>query len=144
MDGVHVNSSFGGGTVDHLTAALSVTFPALASAMTAQGGSSLGSVLSGGLTLSQAGSNEVKATLNLPLIGSQTAVWKITTQPGSSEITLQMVSGSGLLPSSVLGSLGTINLPVQSLPFGLSMQSISVTPAGVTGTFTGQNTHFGS
>jgi hypothetical protein len=76
MDGVHVNSALNGGTVNHLTANLSVTFTALASAMTAQGGSSLGSALSGGLTLSQAGSDEVKATLNLPLIGNQVAVWK--------------------------------------------------------------------
>ena len=38
MSGVHVNSSFQGGTVDHLNGTMTVTFPALASAMTSQAG----------------------------------------------------------------------------------------------------------
>lgn len=140
LDSVHVDSSLSSGVISHLTAALSVTFPALASAISSQSGD-LGSLL-GSLTLSAAGPGEVEATLDLPLVGKQTAVWKVTTQPGSDEITLQMVSGNGVLPTDVLSALGTINLPVQSLPFGLSIQSISVTPSGLTGTFTGQNVHF--
>lgn len=36
MTGVHVNSSFQSGTVDHLNGTMTVTFPALANAMTSQ------------------------------------------------------------------------------------------------------------
>jgi hypothetical protein len=141
MSGVHVSTSFKSGTIDHLSGTIDVTFAALANAMTSQAGG-LASALGGaGLTLSQAGPDEVKATLDL-VITSGTAVWRIT-RTGPHEISVQLVSSTGLT-SSLLGSIGNINIPLPSLPVGLSIQSISVTPNGLIGSVTGQDVKFGS
>jgi hypothetical protein len=140
LNGVHVHSGYNGATVDQLTATIDVTFAALANAMTSEAGASaLGNL---GLNLSAAGSDEVKSTLNLE-IASETVVWRVTPVDGD-KISLQMVSDSGVIPSSLLKSIGTITIPLPPLPLGLSLQSISVTPAGATGTATAQNVSFGS
>jgi len=140
MTGVHVDSSFNGGTVSHLNGTMTVTFAALANAMTSQAGA-LGSLAGAGLSLSRAGDDEVKATLNL-LVTSGTAVWRVT-RTDHNEISIQLVSSSGLT-SSLLNGIGNITVPLPSLPMGLSIQSISVTPSGLVGTVTGQNVSFGS
>ena len=137
MNGVHVNSSFNGGHVDRLNGTMDVTFTALANAMSSQAGG-LGALGNFGLTLTQAGPDEVKSSLD-PL-GS--AVWRVT-RTGHNEINVHLVSSSGLT-SDLLSSLGDINLPLPALPLGLSIQSVSVTPSGMVGTVTGQNVSFGS
>jgi hypothetical protein len=139
MNGVHVNSSFKSGTIDRLNGTIDVTFAALANAMTSQAGG-LGSLASSGLTLTQAGPNEVKATLDL-VVTSASAVWRVT-RTGHNVINIHLVSQSGLT-SGLLSSLGDINVPLPSLPVGLSIQSISVTPNGLVGTVTGHNVSFG-
>lgn len=141
LNGVHVTSGYNGATVDQLNGTISVTFAALANAMTSQAGA-LSSVASGGLSLSAAGGNEVKATLNL-LVASETAVWQVTST-GDNGIHLHLVSSGGVLPSSLLDSIGNITIRVPPLPLGLSIQSISVTAAGLVGTVAAQNVHFGS
>ena len=142
MTGVHVNSSFQSGTVDHLYGTMIVTFPALANAMTSQAGA-LGSLISSGLTLSDAGNNEVKASLNLlGGLASGTAVWKVT-RSGVSDINVQLVSSSGI-GSSALSGISDITVPLLKLPMGMTIQSISVTPTGLTAVVTGQNVSFGS
>jgi LmeA-like phospholipid-binding len=142
MKGVHVNSSFNGGTVDQLNGTMTVTFTALANAMTSEvGGGALSSLGGAGLTLTDAGNNEVKSTLNL-VVTSGTAVWQVS-RTGHDEINLRLVSSSGLT-SSLIGSLGNVTVPLPSLPMGLSIQSVSVTPSGLVGTVTGQNVSFGS
>jgi len=139
MSGVHVNTSFNSGTIDRLNGTIDVTFAALANAMTSQAGG-LASALGGaGLTLTQAGPNEVKATMDL-VVTSGTAVWRIT-RTGHNVINIHLVTSSGDL-SSVLGAIQDINVPLPSLPVGLSIQRISVTPNGVVGTVTGQNVKF--
>lgn len=139
MSGVHVNLSFNSGTIDHINGTIDVTFTALANAMTSQAGG-LASALNGaGLTLTQAGPNEVKATIDL-VVTSGTAVWRIT-RTGHNVINVSLVTSSGDL-SSVLGAIQDINIPLPSLPVGLSIQSISVTPNGLVGTVTGQNVKF--
>ena len=140
MNGVHVNSSFNGGSVDSLNGTLSVTFAALANAMTSEAGG-LGSLGGAGLTLSQAGNDEVKATLNL-VITSGTAVWRVT-RTSSGDISIHLVSSSGLT-SSLLSGLGNITIPLPHLPLGLTIQSINVTSSGLVGTVTGHNVSFGS
>jgi hypothetical protein len=110
--------------------------------MTSEAGG-LASALGGaGLTLTQAGPSEVKATMDL-VVTSGTAVWRIT-RTGHNVINIHLVSTSGDLSSvsSVLGAIQDINVPLPSLPVGLSIQSISVTPTGVVGTVTGQNVKF--
>jgi len=140
MTGVHVNSSFNGGTVDNLAGTLSVTFAALANAMTSQAGS-LGSLGGAGLNLSQAGNDEVKATLNL-VITSGTAVWRVS-RTANGDIGIHLVNSSGLT-SSLLSGLGDITIPLPHLPLGLTIQNISVTPSGLVGTVTGHDVSFGS
>jgi hypothetical protein len=140
MKGVHVNSSFNGGTVDDLNGTMNVTFAALASAMTQQVGA-LGQLAGAGLNLSQAGPNEVKATLDL-VVTSGTAVWRVS-RTGRNDISIQLVNSSGLT-SSLLSGIGNITIPLPSLPLGLSIQTISVTPTGLVGTVTGHNVSFGS
>ena len=141
MNGVHVNSSFKSGTIDRLTGTIDVTFTALASAMISQAGGLGGALGSTGLTLTQAGPSEVKANLDL-VVASATAVWRVTST-GHNEISVHLVSSSGLT-SGLLGSVGDINIPLPSLPVGLSIQSVSVTPNGLVGNVTGQNVKFGS
>jgi LmeA-like phospholipid-binding len=142
MTGVHVNSSFQSGTIDHLHGTMAVTFPALANAMTSQAGA-LGSLISSGLTLSDAGNNEVKASLNLlGGLASGTAVWKVTRTSGN-EISVQLVSSSGI-GSAATSGISDITVPLPKLPLGMTIQSISVTPTGLTAVVTGQNVSFGS
>ncbi len=140
MMGVHVDSSFSGGTVDSLNGTLSVTFAALANAMSSETGA-LSSLTGAGLSLSQAGPDEVKATLDL-VVTSGTAVWRVT-RTDHNEISIQLVNSSGLT-SSLLSGIGNITIPLPSLPMGLSIQDISVTPAGLVGTVTGHDVSFGS
>ena len=139
MNGVHVNTSFKSGHIDRIHGTIDVTFAALANAMTSQVGA-LGSLGGAGLTLTQAGPSEVKATLDL-VITSGTAVWRVT-RTGHNVINIHLVSASGLT-SGLLGSVGDINVPLPALPVGLSIQRISVTPNGLVGTVTGQNVKFG-
>jgi LmeA-like phospholipid-binding len=142
MTGVHVNSSFQGGTVDHLNGTMTVTFPALANAMTSQAGA-LGSLVGSGLTLSDAGNNEVKTSLNLlGGLASGTAVWKVT-RTGHNDLHVQLVSSSGI-GSSVLSGISDITVPIKSLPLGLTIQTINVTPTGLVAGVTGHNVGFGS
>ena len=142
MTGVHVNSSFQSGTVDHLNGTMTVTFPALANAMTSQAGN-LGSLISSGLTLSDAGNNEVKASLNLlGGLASGTAVWKVT-RTGGDDINVQLVSSSGI-GSAAAGEISDITVPLPKLPLGMTIQSISVTPTGLVAAVTGHNVSFGS
>jgi len=140
MNGVHVNSSFNGGSVDQLNGTLNVTFAALANAMTSQAGA-LGSLGGAGLTLSQAGNDEVKATLNL-VITSGTAVWRVS-RTDNGDISIALVSSTGLT-SALLGGIGNITIPLPKLPLGLTIQNISVTPSGLLGTVTGHDVSFGS
>ena len=142
MTGVHVNSSFQSGTIDHLHGTMTVTFTALANAMSSQAGD-LGSLIGSGLTLSDAGNNEVKASLNLlGGLASGTAVWEVT-RTGDNEIHIQLVSSSGI-GSAAASEISDFTVTLPSLPLGMTIQSINVTPAGLTAVVTGQNVNFGS
>ena len=142
MTGVHVNSSFQSGTIDHLNGTATVTFPALANAMTSQAGA-LGSLVGSGLTLSDAGNNEVKASLDLlGGLASGTAVWKISVT-GHNNIHIQLVSSSGI-GSAAASGISDITVPRVALPLGMTIQSIAVTPTGLVAVVTGHNVSFGS
>jgi DUF2993 family protein len=140
MKNVHINGAFSGGSVGTLNGTASITFTALANAMTSEAGS-LGQLANAGLTLSAAGPNEVKATLNVVVV-SGTAVWRVT-RTASNEINISLVSAGGL-PTSLLSPLSDVTVQIPKLPLGLKIQSISVTPNGLVGTLTGQNVSFGS
>jgi hypothetical protein len=140
LKNVHINGAFSGGTIDSLNGTASITFTALANAMTSQAGS-LGQLANAGLTFSAAGPNEVKASLNV-VVFSGTAVWRVA-RTGDNDINIQLVSSGGL-PSSLLSPVSDITLRLPSLPLGLKIQSISVTSSGLAGTLTGQDVSFGS
>jgi LmeA-like phospholipid-binding len=139
LNQVLVDSSFSSGTISQATGNADITFAALSSAMTSQS-SGLQSVVSGVLTLSAAGPNEVKAAVGVAGIGV-TAVWRITLA-GPKAINIQLVPG-GSLPSQLLGGNSTIILTLPGLPMGLHLASINVTPSGVVASVTGQNVSFG-
>jgi hypothetical protein len=140
LKNVHINGAFSGGTIGTLYGTASITFTALANAMTSQAGS-LGQLANAGLTFSAAGPNEVKASLNV-LVFSGTAVWRVTRTAGNA-INIRLVSAGGL-PSSLLSPVSDITLNLPKLPLGLTIQSISVNSSGLVGVLTGQNVSFGS
>lgn len=141
LNGMHLNSGFSSATIDHLTGSVFITFPELSNALTSQAGD-LGSLLGGGgLTLSAAGRNEVKASVDL-LITSGSATWRIT-QAGGHEIDARLVASSGL-PSELLSSVSNIKLHLPALPLNLSIQSLSVTPEGITGQLSASHLTLGS
>jgi hypothetical protein len=140
LKNVHINGAFSGGTIGTLYGTASITFTALANAMTSQAGS-LGQLANAGLTFSAAGPNEVKASLNV-VVFSGTAVWRVTRTSGN-DINVQLVSTGGL-PSSLLSPVSDITLHLPTLPLGLKIQSISVNSSGLVGVLTGQNVSFGS
>jgi hypothetical protein len=101
----------------------------------------LGNLLSSsGLTLSAAGPDEVKASLNL-LVASGSATWRVSRLSGR-ELQIRLVSSSGV-PSSALSSLQTINIPIPKLPLGVKIDSVHITPQGVVGHISGRNLAFG-
>lgn len=140
LNRVLVNPSFNGGTVTSLNGNADITFTALGSAMSSEAGA-LSQLVSGTLSLSAAGSDEVKATLGVDGFGA-TAVWRVTTTAPRT-IYIQLVS-SGSIPSQLVSGIGTIKITLPGMPLGLSLASINVTPSGLVATVTGQNVGFGS
>lgn len=138
MTGVHLNSSFNSGTIDQLTGVATITFAALSNAMSAQAGG-LGDLASAGLKLSGAGPDEVKATIDL-VIASGSATWRVTT-PGNNKLNIHLVSSDGL-PGDLLGAVSDMSITLPSLPLGLKIKSIKVTPTGIVGTISGRNIPF--
>lgn len=141
MSDVRVNPSYNGATVGHVRGTAFISFGALSQALTKQAGGLAGALVSGsGLKLVPVGSSEVRASLDL-LVTTATATWRVTRLSGH-EIHVELVSSSGL-PSSLLGSVSDVSIPLSALPIGLELRSVTVTPSGVTGTLTGNGLTLG-
>jgi hypothetical protein len=140
--GVRMNSySFSSGTIGRVTGTAVISFPSLATTLTRQIGE-LGKLLSGaGLTLSRAGPHQVRASLNL-ILTTGSAVWRIS-QVSSRELRIRLVSSSGV-PTALLSHIQDVPLHIPSLPLGLAIGNVRVTPAGVVGTISARNAPFGS
>jgi hypothetical protein len=140
--GVRLNSyAFSSGTIGNLSGTALISFGSLASTLTTQFGP-LGSLVHGaGLNLTDAGPDEVRATLNL-VVTSGSAVWRVTRVSGNS-LNIHLVSSNGL-PPALLGSIQDLNLQIPNLPLGLTIDSVSVTPSGVVGLVSGHDVPFGS
>lgn len=122
LTGMHLNSSFSGATIDHISATAFVSFAALAS---------VGNV--GGLTMTADGPNEVKITAGIgPL--SDTEFAKIV-QTSPTTISVQVLPSNGLL-GSVLSSFGSFSFSIPKLPVQVHIQSVQVVSQGLTVTAT--------
>jgi LmeA-like phospholipid-binding len=128
--GVHLTSSFNGATVDQINGTALVTFAGLSSA----------AGLGDGITLSNAGDNKVKATINLGFVSGD-AIAQVT-RHGSHQIEVK-VTDAGPIPLSVLGNLADFTVSLPNLPAGMTVQSVSVTDQGVLISISGSNTSFG-
>jgi LmeA-like phospholipid-binding len=144
MTGIHLHGGFtsiSGATVDTLRGTVLVTFPSLQHTLNNNLGP-LGSLLSSsGLTLSAAGPNSVKASLNL-LVASGSATWRVIRLSGQ-DIQLRLVNSSGV-PRSALSSVQNINIPIPKLPLGVKIDSVRIEPNGVVGHISGRDLNFGS
>jgi hypothetical protein len=140
--GVRLNSySFNSGEIGNISGTLLIDFSSLGNTLTTQIGA-LGTLLNGaGLDLTAAGPDEVKASMNL-LVTTGSATWRVS-RLGPTELNITLVGSSGL-PSSLLSSIQSVNIPIPKLPLGLTIDSIRVSPAGVIGTISGSNVPFGS
>jgi hypothetical protein len=141
MNGIHLHGGFSSGTVDTLSGTVLVTFPSLQHTLNSNLGP-LGSLLSSsGLTLSAAGPNSVKASLNL-LVASGSATWRVVRLSGQ-DIQLRLVNSSGV-PQSALSSVQNINIPIPKLPLGVKIDSVRIQANGVVGHISGRDLNFGS
>jgi hypothetical protein len=140
--GIKLNSfAYSSGTIGSLHGTALISFASLGNTL-AQKIGPLGSLLNGaGLNLSAAGPDEVKASLNL-LVVSGSAVWRVSRLSGD-RLNIRLVSSDGL-PASLLGSMQDVTLQIPKLPLGLTIDSFSVTSAGVVGDISGQNVPFGT
>jgi hypothetical protein len=142
MKNTKVDSSFSGGTVGHLDGSGLISFGGLSNTIgNLAGGGPLSDLLGGGLTLSSAGHNEIKAKVDLAVI-SGSAVLKVVRVSGT-KIKVQLISSNGL-PSELTDQLKNLTVPIPSLPLGLKIQSVSVTSARINIHVIGNNVKFGS
>jgi hypothetical protein len=130
MTGVHLNSSFNGGKVDHITGTLFVSFASLAAA----GGGGTGT----GISMSADGTDMVKITADVAGQPIDSEVAKVT-QTGPSEISVQ-VQQSGSPLSGLLTSFGSFTIPIPKLPAGMRVTGVSVTSQGITASAAANNT----
>ena len=123
--GVHLNSSFSGATIDHISGTALISFASLVNATGAQG-----------VTVTadpSGGQNAANVSL-----GPLTATAQIT-QTAPSQITVRVESLDGISPSQ-LGLLPDYQINVPALPAGLQVQGVSVTNQGIVIKVAAQNT----
>jgi LmeA-like phospholipid-binding len=139
---IRVNSyAFSSGTIGSVSGTALISFASLGNTITSQVGA-LGSLLHGaGLQLTDAGPDEVRASVNL-VVTSGSATWRVTRLSGDA-LNVHLVGSSGL-PTSLLGSIENLTLQLPKLPLGLTINSIAVTPSGVVGAVSGHDVPFGS
>ena len=130
MHGVHVNSGFNGGTVDQLNGTALVTFAGLSHA----------AGIGDGITLSDGGNGDIKATIDLGFVSGD-ALARVT-RSGPHQINVRFISFGGI-PPSALGGLQDFNLAVPNLPAGMTIQNVSVTGQGLLIGVAGTHTTFG-
>jgi hypothetical protein len=123
--GVHLNSSFSGATIDHISGTALISFASLVTATGAQG-----------VTITEDPSGGPNAA-NVSL-GPLTATARIT-QTGPSQITVRVESLDGI-SASQLGLLPDYKINVPALPAGLQVDGVSVTQQGIVIKVAAQNT----
>ena len=127
LHGMHIHGT-NSATVDQFTATILVTF------------TSLGNVggIPSGITMTADGPNQIKATVSLLGLFSDSATVQVT-QTGPNQIRVKVIDFGGI-PASALGNLADFTVTIPKLPAGVTIQSVSVTQQGLQITATGQNT----
>jgi hypothetical protein len=138
-DNIHLNGNFKSGTIGSVSGTILITFGSLATALDNALGPAGQLVGSSGLTLSAAGPEEIKASLNL-VVTSGSATFRVTRLSGQ-RLNVTLVSSSGV-PASLLGPVRNFSFNIPKLPFGLVVQNVSVTPAGIVGQISATNVPF--
>jgi hypothetical protein len=128
--GVHLTSGFNGATVDQINGTALVTFAGVSHA----------AGVGDGITLSNAGNGDVKATIDLGFV-SGSALAQVS-RSGPHTINIRFVSFGGI-PPSALGPLQDFSINVPSLPAGMTIQNVSVTGQGLLINVAGTHTTFG-
>jgi LmeA-like phospholipid-binding len=126
---VLLNPGYQSGTISHVTGTGVIPFSSVSSALGA-GGS--------GLTISSAGGNTVKASLNA--LGIDVSLTGTIEQTGPNTLKVHLNPPSGLPVSLPIPNDFTIHIP--TLPMHLSIQSVKVTSQGVVVHATGSNIKF--
>jgi hypothetical protein len=114
--GVHLNSSFNGATIDHISGIALISFASLVNAAGAPG-----------VTVTADPSGGPNAA-NIS-VGPLTATAQVT-QTGPSQITVRVESLDGI-SASTLGLLSDYKINIPTLPAGLQVQGVSVTGQGI-------------
>ena len=70
-----------------------------------------------------------------------TTVIASVTKSGPSTVRFHIISAGGL-PTSLLGSFGIMTFSIPKLPYGLTVQSLSVTSQGIVGLLAARNIPF--
>ena len=127
LHGMHIHGT-NSATVDQFTATILVTF------------TSLGNVggIPSGITMTADGPNQIKATVSLLGLFSDSATVQVT-QTGPNQIRVKVIDFGGI-PASALGNLAEFTVTIPKLPAGVTIQNVSVTQQGLQITATGQNT----
>jgi hypothetical protein len=121
MTGVHINSSFNGGLVNHMTATAFVSFSALSSGLGA----------STAVTMTPDGRNQLKITANLAGTPVTVADAKIS-QAGPRELNVQVVPTANL-PVQLPGSLTSFSVTLpQGVPASMRITGFSLNKQGLT------------
>jgi LmeA-like phospholipid-binding len=136
---IHLNSGFNSGTIGQVSGTVLISFGSLSSTVTKELGPAGQLVASSGLHLSAAGPDEVKASVDL-LVASGSATWRVTRVSGE-ELNVQLVASSGL-PTEVLAPIRSFSFSIPKLPFGLTIQNVSVTSSGIVGQISATNVAF--
>jgi hypothetical protein len=124
--GVHINSSFNGATIDHISGTALITFPSVVSAVGAPQGITLSADPSAGPNAASVSAGPLTATAQV-------------VRSGANQIGVRIQSLAGISASAVgLRSSYTLNVP--ELPAGLQIQGVSVTNQGISINVAAQNT----
>ena len=126
---VLLDPGYQSGTISHVTGTGVIPFSSVGSALGA-GGS--------GLTISSAGGNTVKASLNA--LGIDVSLTGTIEQTGPNTLKVHLNPPSGLPVSLPIPNDFTIHIP--TLPMHLTIQSVKVTSQGVVVHATGSNVKF--
>ena len=125
--GLHIQGT-NSATIDSLNGSVTITLASIAGA----------AGVPGSITFTPAGGDTVNATIDVPVLGKETAQATVTRQ-GSDKIHVHVTNAGGI-PTDLLGSAADFTVTIPNLPAGVTVQSVAVTSAGVQVNFTGSHT----